>query len=109
MKVNYKEIFKLKAMLDAENIDYEFYDRSITGLKDEFNTLHFQIIIYKDKDKKQRLISVVQGTYTYGVEQDKLEIMGCLTEDEEKFDSVVGYLTAEEVFNRIIKNIDKGV
>lgn len=106
MKVNYKEIFKLKTMLDAENIDYEFYDRSITNMKDEFNKLHFQIIIYKDKDKKQRLISVIEGTYTFGSEQDKLEIMGCLTEDEEKFDSVVGYLTAEEVFNRIIKNID---
>lgn len=103
MKVEFNEIFKLKSMLDTANIEHEFYDRSIF-LKN-IQQLHYQIIIYKDKNKEQRLISVIQGSYTYGGDEDLLEIMGCLTEEESKHDSVVGYLTAEEVFDRIKSNI----
>lgn len=33
--------------------------------------------------------------------------MGLLTEEESKYDSVVGYLTAQEVFNRIKNHYDK--
>ena len=36
----------------------------------------------------------------YGNENDLLEIMGGLTEEELKYDSVLGNLTAEEVFKR---------
>lgn len=105
MKCDYKEIFKLKVLLDINNIEYEFYDRSILGLNKRVDRLHYQIIIYKDKEKTERLISIVEGLYTYGYEVDKLEIMGLLTEDEEKHDSVVGYLTANEVLDRIIRNV----
>ncbi len=104
MKVEFKEIFKLKSMLDTANIEYEFYDRSII-LGKEIDYLQFQIIVYKDNTKKQRLISVIEGKYTYGGDEDKLEIMGCLTEEESKHDSVVGWLTAEEVFDRIKSNV----
>ena len=58
---------------------------------------------YKVFDNEKRIISIVQGYGTYGEEDDLLEIMGLLTEEEEKIDSVTGYLTAEDVFNRIVK------
>ncbi len=102
MRIEFKEIFKLKSMLDTANIEYEFYDRSI--LSKDIQQLQYQIIIYKDKNKKHRLISVIQGKYTYGGDEDLLEIMGCLTEEELKHDTVVGWLTAEEVFDRIKSN-----
>lgn len=103
MIFKYKEIFKLRDMLDKENINYLLYDRSCLNYNDErLNYIQFQIIILKDN---KRLISVVEGDYTYGGIDDLLEIMGCLTEEELKVDNVVGYLTAEEVFNRIKKNI----
>ena len=109
MKVDYKEIFKLKVMLDMAGIDYEFLDRSYKmNIKSTFwdgEWIHFQIVIYKDKKKEKRLISVIQGNGTIGESEDRLEIMGCLTKEEEKFDSVLGYLTAEEVFKRIISNM----
>lgn len=103
MKVNYKEIFKLKVMLDKANIPYEFYDRSFFNTDPEIEYPSYQIIVYKPNTPTERLISVVEGRGTYGVEQDLLEIMGCLTTREEKYDSVVGYLTAKEVYKRIRK------
>lgn len=101
----FKEIFKLKEMLDTENIPYEFLDRS-----SEFSGLgfkHYQIVVYKPNANKERLISVVEGNYTYGGEDDLLEIMGCLTEEEHDCDSVLGNLTSGEVFNRIKTNYRK--
>lgn len=61
------------------------------------------------KYDKNRYISVVQGWCTYGNEDDKLEIMGLLTRDEKRSDSVVGWLTAEEVFNRIKKHLKRNI
>ena len=58
---------------------------------------------YKVFDNEKRIISIVHGYGTYGEEDDLLEIMGLLTEEEEKIDDVTGYLTAEDVFNRIVK------
>lgn len=109
MKVEYKEIFKLKVMLDKANIPYEFYDRSFIDYKDySLKYPHYQIIIYNPNDKDRgRLISVVEGWGTYGENQDLLEIMGCLTEKEVLGDSVKGYLTAQNVFRRIKKNYFK--
>ena len=51
-----------------------------------------------------RKCSIIQGIGTYGEEQDLFGIMGLLTEIEEEYDSVAGYLTAENVFNRIKKD-----
>ncbi len=102
MKVNYKEIFKLKVMLDNKNIPYEFLDRSIV-MNNMLKYPFYQIIVYKPNQEK-KLISVVQGYGTYGENQDLLEIQGCLTEKELNYDSVLGSLTAKEVFKRIKKH-----
>lgn len=109
MKVDYKEIFKLKVMLDKANIPYEFLDRSFIDYdKNELKYPFYQIIVYKpdqeDIEEPIRLISVIQGHGTYGENKDLLEIQGLLTNKESKLDSVAGYLSASNVFKRIKKN-----
>ena len=122
----YKEIFKLKEMLEKAEIPYIFIDRFEENRKlmknneylNEYlkDKEYYQILLFNDFrevmeryntykvfDNEKIIISIVQGYGTYGEEDDLLEIMGLLTEEEEKIDSVTGYLTAEDVFNRIIK------
>ena len=122
----YKEIFKLKEMLEKAEIPYIFIDRVEEDRKlmknneylNEYlkDKEYYQILFFNDFreviehyntykvfDNEKRIISIVQGYGTYGEEDDLLEIMGLLTEEEEKIDSVTGYLTAEDVFNRIVK------
>lgn len=105
MLVKYKEIFKLKVMLDKADIPYEFRDRSFINYEEhKLDKPFYQIIVYKPNDQEERLISVIQGWGTHGEQADLLEIMGCLTAKEEKDDSVKGWLTAQNVFRRIKKN-----
>ena len=122
----YKEIFKLKEMLEKAEIPYIFIDRFEEDRKlmknneylNEYlkDKEYYQILLFNDFrevmdhyntykvfDNEKRIISIVQGYGTYGEEDDLLEIMGLLTEEEEKIDDVTGYLTAEDVFNRIVK------
>lgn len=63
-------------------------------------------IYYKNDDN---FFSVIQGYGTYGNEQNLLEIMGLLTPEEEEVDDVCGFLTAENVFERIVKAKKEGV
>lgn len=73
MSSKYKAIFKLKKMLEKENIPFKFCDYSVTnGIKLE----HYQIIY---PATGERWISVIEGFGTYGNEVDKLEIMGGFT------------------------------
>ena len=100
MKTKYTEIFKLKKMLEEEGIAFEFRDR---------RTPHYefwQIIVLREDES--RLISVIEGMGTYGQEENLLEINGCLTEEEMQDSCVKGYLTAEEVFDRIVKAVKGG-
>ena len=122
----YKEIFKLKEMLEKAEIPYIFIDRFEEDRKlmknneylNEYlkDKEYYQILLFNDFrevmehyntykvfDNEKIIISIVQGYGTYGEEDDLLEIMGLLTEEEEKIDDVTGYLTAEDVFNRIVK------
>ena len=92
------EILKLKQMLEEAKIPFEFTD-------DFFHGDHkpsYQIII-RDKDKENQERSLCNAIYhygSYGYDQNLLEIMGALTEEEEEDNSVLGYLTADEVFKR---------
>lgn len=84
----YKEILKLKDMLTEANIPFKF-KKLLDG---------YQIIMY---DRNQKAIcDVIEHFGSYGNAEDKLEIMGALTEEESENNSVLGYLTAEEVFKR---------
>lgn len=96
----YKEIFKLKKMLEDAKIPFDFFemDPQARLIIPEWEHWHINY-----PSKKNCIISIIEGVGTYGEEDDKLEIMGGLTEEEAKHDAVVGWLTAENVFNRIKK------
>lgn len=96
MMKNCKEIFKLKEMLEKAEIPFEFKEMKVNE--------GFQICYPCDGGK--RICSCVEHRFSYGNEEDKLEIMGLLTDVEQAEDggdeySVKGYLTAEEVYKRI--------
>ena len=108
------EIERLHKMLTDAGIEHEWLNRNPKGYpKDEID-FGWHIVVYREDG--ERLISAIEGFGTYGYggwshgllgggveDGDLIEIMGCLTPEEEEYDSVVGYLTAENVFNRIIK------
>lgn len=91
----YEEIFRLKEMLEKENISFIF-----RNLFDGFQICY--------PDTKNRVCSVIEHNGSYGHSQDRLEIMGLIS-DEETDDEVLGYLTAENVFNRIYKHYKENV
>ena len=88
----YKEIFRLNEMLTVKGIPHVFREM-VDGWQ----------IIYPE-DGKKRVMDAIENYGSYGNEQDLLEIMGLLTPEEKKCGSVLGYLTAEEVFERIEKH-----
>ena len=47
---------------------------------------------------------VICHQFSYGGDEGLLEIMGLLTDEEAEYDDVVGYLTADDVFSRIIRD-----
>ena len=102
--MKYTEIFKLKDQLEKNNIPHKFIDR-----KDEYITVkEAWQILYPDVDAPIDCIcSCIQTPYSYGGENNLLEISGLLTDEEYEYDSVVGCLTAEEVFERIKKHYEK--
>lgn len=61
-------------------------------------------LCYPDNGRDTRACSVILNRMSYGKEHGLLEIMGLLTPEEEEYDSVCGYLTAEDVFGRIEKH-----
>lgn len=92
LKEKYKEIFRLKEMLDISEIPYHFAI---------FDSVGFQLC-YPSSEGRKRVVSVIEHDYSYGSENDLLEIKGLLTkEEQDKGYDVLGNLTAEEVFERI--------
>lgn len=86
----YTEILRLRELLQTAEIPHEFR-KSLDGWQ----------ICYPDSGLDTRKCSIIESYGSYGNEENLLEIMGLLTKEEESEDSVVGYLTAEEVFVRI--------
>ena len=64
-----------------------------------FRMMDYQIII-NSKETNDCLCDVIYHSGSYGYSVGKLEIMGALTIEESENDTVLGYLTAEEVFKR---------
>lgn len=91
----YNEILRLKEMLIQHQIPFEF---------SKFQGGYH--VRYPSKDNV--ICSVIEHDGFYGREEDKLEIQGLLTEQEleETDDTVLGYLTAEDVFARINKHFE---
>lgn len=87
----YKEILKLDTMLTEPNIPHER-----VRLMDGWQVWY--------PSRECYIMDAIEHRSSYGKESDRLEIMGLLTPEEEEHDSVLGYLTAEEVFERIRKH-----
>ena len=105
--MSYTEIFKLKKMLEEADIPFEFTDRNHGFDEFFFESYQFEYpCSYKNKDN-ERICSIVEGYGTYGNDKDLLEIMGLLTPEEIESDSVCGWLTAENVFERIKKHYEQ--
>ena len=105
--MKYTEILKLKTMLEEANIPFTFTDDfwGVNKLEKDGKISPYLGELYRNKYPAYQirlgnLADVIQHDGSYGNAQDLLEIMGGLTEEEEEHDSVLGYLTAEEVFKR---------
>lgn len=85
---SYQEILKLRKLLSEARIPHELR-RCFDGWQ----------ILYPDSKKTK--CSIIEHCYSYGHDLDRLEIMGLLTKNESKRDSVLGNLDAKEVFGRI--------
>ena len=102
--MKYTEILKLKDMLEKANIPFTFTD-DFWGVKKKLEENPSLSLIYREKYPAYQirlgaLADAIEHCYSIGCLADKLEILGGLTEEEEEYDSVLGYLTAEEVFKR---------
>lgn len=93
-KAEYHEILVLEVRLCDDKIPHIFQPH-MGGWR----------IAYPNDEKV--VCSAIEHNGSYGRENDKIEIMGLLTEEESECDSVVGWLTAEEVFNRIKKHYEE--
>ena len=93
LRVNpeYKEILKLEKMLSVREIPHE-----LRRLDDGWQ------VIYAPIDPERWVLDAIETRYSYGSEDDLIEIAGkLLTKEERLKDSEVGHLTAEAVFKRI--------
>ena len=103
------EIDRLDAMLKEAGIPFE---RRNEDLRPQGrNYYKFQIMYPRSNCfvhvKPYRVCSIIQGTCSYGGNENLLEIMGLLTPEEARHDYVCGHLTAENVFERIKKHWEK--
>lgn len=88
---SYTEILKLDKMLTEANVPHTL-NRFLDGWQ----------VVYSVNEK--RIADAIQHCGSYGNSANLLEIMGLLTAEEEQYDSVKGWLTAEDVFNRMSKH-----
>lgn len=106
----YNEIVKLHEMLLEANIEHVWVNRNPEGYPKRLRDgtildFGWHIVVYRPNGA--RLISVIEGYGTYGVEVDRLEIMGLLTPEELEYNDVAGWLTADDVFERIVKVVNE--
>ena len=87
----YREIMELANMLAGAGIPFD-----LVRLYDGWRLRYYSI--------DAEMCSVIEHQYSYGGRSDMLEIRGLLTPEERKTDSVVGFMTAQEVFARISKH-----
>ena len=92
------ELEKLEKYLKEHNYNYKW---NSVCLGHEGYPYQDQIIVYDDHNT--RLWDAVCHFGSYGHEKGLLEIMGIIVNEEENGDSVVGWLTADDVIKRLEK------
>lgn len=101
----YSEIFKLKSKLEEANIPFVFTD-DLFDVKEKLKKGGAQVRrLYNEQYPAYQIrlnnfIDAVQHIFSHGEASDLLEICGGLTVEENNLDSVLGWMTAEEVFKR---------
>lgn len=98
-EVKYSEILRLKEMLEKAEIPFFFSDKHFDGYH----------ICYPDNMKC--VCSVIEIEGSYGYRENLLEISGLMSNEELEStdDTVLGSLTAENVFERISRHYKKKV
>lgn len=94
--MHYREIMRLKKMLEDAHVKFQVYEQQ-NGY--DISSADFDVDSFGDG------WSVIEHDGSYGREKDLLEISaGLMTEEErqEEDDDVLGYLTAEQAFARIL-------
>ena len=91
----YKEILRLQEMLCGAGISYH-----IARVRDGWH------IAYPCNGEKRKC-SIREFSGTRGCTKDRLEIAGLLNAEERKYDDRVGWLTAENVFDRIKRDWER--
>lgn len=92
----YQEILKLNKMLTEAQIPHSL-ERTCDGWQ----------IVYPSHGMRNKICSVIEYTGISSAKYDRLEIMGLLNPEERKFDRVVGFLTAENVFDRMKRDWER--
>ncbi len=90
IRIDFTEIRKLHDLLTAADIPHTF-----EPLNGGWHLSYF------DPDSGDRVCSAITHKFSYGQYLGLVEIMGLLTPEESENDSVVGYLTGNDVFRRI--------
>ncbi len=93
------ELDKLQKYLDDKGIPYERTDTE--RVFDGMDMSRHQINVYKDQEKTALWFDAICHPGSYGYEAGLLEIMGDIVESE--YDDVEGWLTAEEIIDRMEK------
>lgn len=106
----YSEIFKLDTMLTEAGIQHDFLDEGFDGANKRLYRYHIYYpskVIWQSDDRD--FCFVAEGDFSYGGDENLLEIIGLLTPEEREYylDDVIGSLTAEDVFARIKKAEDR--
>jgi len=91
-----KELEKLEAYLKENGFEYT---REDIDYSERYRDKH-QIVVYKDGKIQWDAIC---HTGSYGYEEGLLEIYGNIVDYEKDGDSVVGWLTADDIIQRLQK------
>lgn len=92
-----RQLDKLEQYLKDKEIPYKRIDEKNCNLTHDLN--RHQIIVYDVAG--HRLWDAICQKYSYGYEQGLLEVMGDPIVRESDGDSVCGYLTAQDVIDRL--------
>ena len=95
------EMDKLEKYLILKGYRYKrFEETNISEIMGE-DIGRKQIVVYKNG---KRSWDAICHWGSYGYEKGLLEIMGSIVDEEKDGDSVVGWLTAQDVINRLEEN-----
>ena len=116
MSERFKEIYKLHIMLKSADIQHDFCEYGEYDPEKTYPVIEAQIFYPSKEDwyivdlekAREGCCSVIEGYGSMGHEKDLLEIMGLVDPEKDKdrdcyMVTVLGGLTAEEVFDRIQK------